>query len=133
MALDISAVRQALATAAATTGIASVTFLAEAIEVPLFEVGEVSIEFDTPAEYLDTLSFICRLYVSVASDSGSQPDLDRFMERAGLYSIKTALESDRSLAGTCKGMRVMKVDGYRVYQVATIRYLGAQFAVTVMG
>lgn len=132
MALVITDVRQALANAAEATGIGAVTFVADNIEPPIFEVGEVTVDFDQ-SEYIDKLTITCRLYVSVATDTGAQAELDPYMQRAGDQSIKAALEADRRLGGTCQAMRVERIDGYRVYQVAGIRYLGAQVTVIVMG
>lgn len=132
MALDISAVRQALADAAEVTGITTVTYVADTVEPPTFEVGEVSIDFDESGP-IDILTVTCRLYVSRATDVLAQPELDQFMQRAGSKSLKAALEADTKLAGTCQAMRCTRIDGYRVYQVAGIPYLGAQLTVIVMG
>lgn len=132
MAVTIHAAREALADAAATTGITAVTYMADNVEPPTFEVGEVSIEFDDTG-YIDVLTFTCRLYVSLATDLTAQPELDAYLQRSGELSIKGALERDHKLGGTCQAMRVTRIDGYRVYQVAGLRYLGAQFTVIVMG
>jgi len=132
VAINISAARQALADAAGSTGISTFTYIADNIEPPTFEVGEISIDFDDTGN-IDLLSVICRLYVSVATDSAAQSELDLYMARSGSKSLKTALEVDHKLGGACQAMRVEKIDGYRVYQVAGIRYLGAQITVSVMG
>jgi hypothetical protein len=132
MAIDVNAVRLGIKSAVESTGLSACTFIADSIEPPLFEVGEVMIDYDY-AEHIDNILITCRLFVSMASDENSQVELDSFTQREGPQSIKAAIESDPRLAGACQSVRVERIDAYRVYTVATLRYIGAQMMVRILG
>lgn len=132
---SIASVRSGLATNAATISeLRSSATIRDAIAPPIFVVGEVSQVFDQAmARALDELLVTCRLYVSRADDRAGQDKLDGYLMGSGATSVKTAIESDKTLAGACQTLRLEAQSGYGVYDVAGTEYLGAEFTIRIWG
>ena len=132
---SIATVRSGLATNAATiSGLRTSATIRDTVAPPMFVVGEVSQVFDQAmARALDELLVTCRLYVSRADERAGQDKLDGYLMGSGATSVKTALESDRTLAGACSTLRVETQAGYGVYDVAGTEYLGAEFTIRIWG
>lgn len=134
--MDIAAVRQGLATAAAALGGGlTATGYAPGVAVPpcFFPLG-VEIDFDdAAARELDSVTVSCRLLVSHADDQAAQAALDAYLAGSGAGSIKTALESDPTLGGACDWVRVARIDNYGLHLVGDTAYLGVAVTVEVQG
>lgn len=130
---SVVSIRDGLATNLATiTGLRVSSFAADKVSVPAAVVGEVRIEFDkTFGRGLDEFEVKVRVYASRADDRAGQDKLDGYLAGSGSGSVKAALESDRTLGGVAQTLRVTDVDGYGVYEVAGMQYVGAEFTVTV--
>lgn len=136
MALSsISSVRSGLASAVGTiSGLRTSATVPDAITPPTFVVGEVVQNFDqTMQRGLDEIVVTCRLYVSRADDRAGQNKLDGYLAGSGASSVKTALETDRTLSGACSTLRLETQQGYGQYDIAGTPYIGAEFTVRVWG
>lgn len=133
--MDIALVRQGLAdNANAIEDLRCFGYIPDSVAPPAFFVGEVEITFDrTFGRGLDELSIRCRLLVSAADDRAGQKALDRYLAGSGDWSVKEALESERTLDGQCDDLHVMRVIGYGKYDLNDVPYLGAEFLVRVIG
>jgi hypothetical protein len=139
--VNIASVRQALADAADTiAGLNCYAYTPNAVAEPAFVVGEVSIDFDEAfGRGMDRLTVACRVLVSAADDKSGQGNLDAYLAGSGSSSVKAALEAARgapgslALSGAADDLRVMRMSGYRMYQVGDDHYYGAEFTVLVIG
>jgi len=84
---------------------------------------------------LDEWWFLIRGFVAKASDVGSQKLRDKMLNPSGDFSVKAAIEVDRTLGGACHACRVVK-GAPRSYSVKTsagdVTYSGVEFRVRVM-
>jgi hypothetical protein len=78
----------------------------------------------------DTFFFTIILIVSRADDRAAQNNLDAFL--TGSSSIKSAVESDRTLGGVANTCRVTEMTNYASLPVGEVLYLSAQFTVEVV-
>lgn len=135
--MDVQAIQQGLATAAATiSGLKTMPSLPDAINPPLFAVTELDLDYNQTFAggsfgMVETL-FSCGLYVSRGDSEAGRAALVGFMAPSGSSSIPAALQTDRTLGGACRTLIVERVRGaYRLYTIGTIDYLGAVFDVRV--
>lgn len=102
---------------------------------PTVEVEPGVIEYDLAMQRgLDKWMFIVRLFIATTTDIGVQKRLDEFIDPTGSMSVKTLIEVDRSLGGTCDFVRVISCSGYRTYasgRSASSISLGAEWTVQV--
>lgn len=147
--MDHDLVAEALATAAknvtytpaigqAAAALTAHGFALESLgTLPCFEVGEFDIEFDktfgAPGQRLSEVLVTCRVYASRADDRSGHTVLKQLLKAAGATSVKAAIEADRTLGGLVEALRVERVKGYGVYEVAGANYYGARFDVRVWG
>ena len=66
------------------------------------------------------------------SERTGQDKLDKYLSGSGDYSIKAAIEADRTLDGSVDTLRVTSAQS-GVYQAADIEYLSYRYQVTVWG
>jgi len=135
---DLTAVRKALAAAAAT--IAGPPKLrgqhyvpTGTVATPLFAVGEMETDFDQAMHRgVDEWLFQGRLYAAPVADGRAASELlDKYLAPLSAMSIKTAIEVDRTLGGACATLRVERIHGYAVYTIGTDSYIGARFDIRV--
>lgn len=141
--LDVAAVATALSNAAATLttpkALNCFPYPKLTAPVPSFQVFERTAEFDASmGRSVDKWLINCRVYAASASDDRDGAALlDAYLKPDGPTSIRQVLTQnggatvDRTLGGVCQSMRVVKVDGYAVYMVNDVGYLGATFTVEV--
>lgn len=133
--MDLNAI--ALGLAANVTpveGINALDYVPDALPEPVFMVGEIDIDFDkTFSRGSDELTITCRVLVARGDDQGGQQTLRDFMAGGGVYSVKKAIESDRTLGGACDDLRVVRARGNRLFVVGEVRYYGVEFEVYVIG
>lgn len=99
---------------------------------PVAMVYPESIEFDLNANRgADTFTFIVFVLVGRADDRTAQNRLDGFV--SGASSVKTAIESDRTLGGAADTCRVTGMNNYSQVNVGETIYLGVEFQVEVVG
>lgn len=81
---------------------------------------------------LDLWPFTVQAFVGLTSDIGAQVLLDTFIAPSGTQSVKTVLQSDRTLGGLVDDVQVVTCTGYHVYRrEGAAPVLGAEWHVTV--
>lgn len=136
--MDISAVRAGLGTAAGAVvsdpPLTTFGYVPDAFEAPGFFPAEVDIDFTGAfGRGMDELTVTCRVLVGTADDKASQQLLDAYLSGSGDASLKAALEADGTLGGACDDLMVLRVQGYRYYEHAGTKYVGAELLVKVIG
>jgi hypothetical protein len=100
---------------------------------PCAIVGQLDITFDVnnsrglDLAYIDVLVIVQRF-----SERAGQDKLDQYLAGSGDYSIKAAIESDKTLDGACNTLRVTSAES-GVYQSADVEYMSYRYRVTVWG
>ena len=138
MAEDIQAIEQALANA--VKGVAGVRqalpSLPDAIDPPTFAVVEYEIDYNQTfaggTSGMDMALYSCGIYTSRGDSDAGRMLLNGFLSKDGPTSLKTAIETNRTLGGACKTLIVERAHGaYRLYTIGSIDYLGAVLDVRV--
>lgn len=101
---------------------------------PCLEVFPSETLYDlTMGRGFDEWKLTVRMFVGVTTDVGAQRRLDDYLASAGSLSVKTKLESDKTLGGAAQTLRVESCSGYRVYQPeGRGPLLGAEWSVSVL-
>ncbi|MCX4468964.1 hypothetical protein OOK41_01320 [Micromonospora sp. NBC_01655] len=139
MALDLRRVLRELAAAAATIpGVTTYAYVPDSITAPAFYTGEVVGRYDQTFGGLAAVTVTCRLLVSLGVDGSGQAELLDLMG-TGPGSVKAALEAARggpgeyALNGAADDLHVPGVQGHRLYTFGPETYVGADWAVEVIG
>ena len=129
----ISQLRTALATNLATIpGLRTSAYVPDDPNPPIAIIEPSGIDFDTTfGRGLDSLTFSINVLVGRVSDRTAQASLDSYCSSQGSYSVKTAVESDRTLGGYASDCRVTRLSSYGQVTVGDTIYLAAEFAVQV--
>ena len=129
----VSTIRIGLATNLATiTGLRTSATMPDAINPPIAIVVPEGITFDSAmARGMDEYSFTIMVIVGRADARTSQSKVDDFCNPTGAGSVKTAIESDRTLGGAAQTLRVTEMRSYTSITAGDVVYLAAEFAVTV--
>lgn len=100
---------------------------------PCAMIGQLDLTFDlNNARGLDVANVDVLMIVQRFSERTGQDKLDKFLSGSGEYSIKAAIESDRTLNGAVDTLRVTSAQA-GVYQAADVEYLSYRYQVTVWG
>lgn len=100
---------------------------------PMAVVVPQRIEFDTAMRRgADTFTFQVLVIASRQSERSAQTTLDALCASTGSMSVKTAIESDKTLGGEAFDLRVTEMGDYGPLQIGDITYLAATFNVTVL-
>ena len=129
----LSALRSGIATNLATiSGLRTSATVPDDVNPPIAVVAPQGITFDTSfARGLDTYEFNVLVIVGRVDERTAQNLLDGYCNPTGATSIKTAIESDRTLGGEVQDLRVTEMRNYSSVPVGEITYLAAEFVVTV--
>jgi len=130
---SISEIRKKLATNLGTiSGLRTYDFVPDNPNIPFGVAEYQSTDFDTTfGRGLDTLSFTITVVVGRVSDRVGQAKLDGFASSSGTLSVKSAIESDKTLGGLISDCRVTGLTSYGQVTIGETTYLAAEFAVTV--
>lgn len=91
-----------------------------------------SVEYDGAFQRgLTTYNFSVSLIVGRASERTAQEALNDYASNTGSRSIKTAIESDKSLSGSAYDVRVVSMQNISAVELNGTTYLGMDFSVTV--
>jgi hypothetical protein len=74
-----------------------------------------------------TYSFVVSVFVGRVSDRTGQANLDAYCAPTGASSIKSAIESDRTLSGRCFDLIVSDMRNYGSVIIGDNTYLTAEF------
>lgn len=132
---DIGEIRQALSDALDTIpDLQTSPYLLASPTPPAAEIQPSMVSFDKAMRRgLDRLRFVVRAYVSLNLSEAGQKRLDRMLAGDGAFSIKAAIEADRTLGGACSDAHVTECTGYRVYErIGAGSVLGAEWTVEVL-
>lgn len=75
----------------------------------------------------NTYNFVISVFVGRVSDRVSQNSLDAYCNPTGSSSIKSAIESDRTLSGRCFDLVVSEMRNYGSVIIGDNTYLTAEF------
>lgn len=106
----------------------------DTVPIPCAVVGPpTSIEYDAAmARGADVYTFSVRVLVARASERSSQKSLFAYASGTGAKSIKSAIESDKSLGGSADSVRVTGAGNIGIYGYGEADYLGVEFTVEVI-
>jgi hypothetical protein len=132
--LNIGPIRDALGTNLQTiTGLRIYDQLPDVIVPPCAVVGQLDFTFDIDnARGLDQASTDIFVIVQRFSERTGQAKLDALLAGTGPGSIKTALESDRSLGGLVDTLRVISADS-GTYSSGDQTFLSYRYNLTIWG
>jgi hypothetical protein len=132
--LNIGPIREALGTNLQTiTGLRIYDQLPDVIVPPCAVVGQLDFTFDIDnARGLDQASTDIFVIVQRFSERTGQAKLDALLAGTGPGSIKTALESDRSLGGLVNTLRVISADA-GTYSSGDQTFLSYRYNLTIWG
>ena len=131
---DISALRLGIATNLATvSGLRTSATVPDQISPPIAVVMPLSITYDMAFARSggDEYEFSVMVIVGRADARTSQGKVDDFCNPTGAGSVKTAIESDRTLGGAAQTLRVTEMRSNTSITAGDVVYLAAEFAVTV--
>ena len=134
MAATIAQIREGLAANLSTiSGIQVSAYLLAAPSPPAIHVVPSSIAYDKAmARGMDIVNMTVQAFVSLGLDQGAQMALDELLAPSGVRSVKAAIESDRTLAGTVQYAWVSEMSGYNVVVIPDRgQMLSADWAVEV--
>ena len=105
----------------------------DVIVPPCAIIGQLDFTFDLDnARGLDSANVDVMVVVQRFSERTGQDKLDLYLSGSGDYSIKAAIESDRTLGGVVDTLRVTAAQS-GVYQAADVEYLSYRYQVTIYG
>ena len=133
MTVTVGALRAGLATNLATiTGLRANAIQPDNPTPPQAIIFPTSITFDrTFKRGLDEYAFTIPLIAGRQDARNGQAVMDGYCAPTGSGSIKTAIESDRTLGGACQSLRVTELSAYGSTSIGDTIYLTADFTVIV--
>ncbi len=125
--------RTGLATNLATiAGLRTSDYVPDDPKPPVAVVMPPTIKYDLAfGRGLDEYEFVVTVIVGRQSERAAQRLLDSLCAPTGSGSVKTAIESDRFLAGQCQDLRVTEMRRISSLIIDQITYLAAEFTVQV--
>ena len=131
---NINGVRDALKSNLQTiTGLRVYDQIPDVVVPPCAIVGQLDFTFDIDnARGLDQASVDIFVLVQRFSERTGQDKLDLFLAGSGSRSIKTALESDRTLGGLVDTLRVISADS-GTYTSGETSFLSYRYNLTIWG
>lgn len=97
-------------------GLQASPFLLANPTLPSAQVTRGAVQYDQAMQGgVHRPNFTVTVYVALLSDIGSQQLLDRYLADAGTYSVKQALEADRTLGGLVQDLHVTGATGEQPY------------------
>jgi len=100
---------------------------------PAAVVGQLDFTFDlNNARGLDQANLDVVVLVQRFTERTGQNELDKYLAGSGDYSIKAAIESDRTLGGACDTLRVTSAEA-GTYVSGDIEFLSYRYRLTVWG
>ena len=132
--IQISKVREALGkNIERGTGMRIYDRIPDVVVPPAAVVGQLDFTFDIDnARGLDQASVDVYVIVQRISERTGQDALDNYLAGSGKGSIKTALESDRSLGGLVDTLRVISAES-GTYNSGEQTFLSYRYNLTIWG
>jgi hypothetical protein len=115
------------------SGLRTYDLIPDVIVPPCAIVGQLDFTFDIDNQRgLDQASVDVYVIVQRISERSGQEKLDLLLAGSGNGSIKTALESDRSLGGLVNTLRVISAES-GTYQTGDQTFLSYRYNLTIWG
>lgn len=126
---SLSDLRTGIAENLATiTGLRVSSFVPDNPNPPMAIVTPQNIEYHKSFNNgFNTYNFVVSVFVGRVSDRTSQNNLDAYCNPTGSSSIKSAIESDRTLSGRCFDLVVSDMRNYGSVIIGDNTYLTAEF------
>jgi hypothetical protein len=100
--------------------------------IAMVEPDSTPVSFDIAMNRgLDQFRFTVQVIVARADERSAQNKLDAFCAGSGSYSVKEAIEYDRTLGGVANDCRVTEISSYGSISANENQYLAAEFSVVV--
>lgn len=113
---------------ATITGLRVSSFVPDNPNPPMAIVTPQNIEYHKSFNNgFNTYNFVVSVFVGRVSDRVSQNNLDAYCNPTGSSSIKSAIESDRTLSGRCFDLVVSEMRNYGSVIIGDNTYLTAEF------
>ncbi len=131
--MSISGIRSAMATnLSSIPGLRVASEIPDQINPPVAVIALNNIDYDGAFQGgLTTFNFTIQLVVTRMAERRAQERLDLYSEPSGEQSVKSAIESDRTLGGNASDVRVESRPTVGSLQVNDQDYLAADFSVVV--
>jgi hypothetical protein len=131
--MSISQIRTRLATNLATiTGLRTAAEVPDLPNPPVAIVALNSVSYDRAyAKGMTSYTFVITVIVGRAAEREAQRKLDGYIS-TGASSVKSAVESDKTLGGYAYDCRVVSMDSVGSLTISDTTYLAADFTVTVI-
>lgn len=125
--------RSGMATRLATiSGLRVASELPDNPNPPIAIVNLRNINYDQAfGKGLAVYTFVVTVIVGRAAERVAQQKLNDYLDNTGNQSIKTAIESDKTLGGAAFDTRVVSLDNIGNVQLSDATYLAAEFTVNV--
>lgn len=130
---SISDLRSGIATNLATiSGLRVSATIPDQINPPIAIVELQSIDYDRSMHRANNI-YTFRIVVLVArvSERSGQNKLDAYVASTGSSSIKTAMETDRTLGGAAHDSHLTQLSSYGVTAIGEVDYMSAEFQLLV--
>lgn len=130
--MALTDIRQGIATNLATiSGLRTAAELPDNPSPPIAVVALRSIEYDGSFQKgLAVYTFTVTVIVGRVAEREAQRRLNAYSDNTGSSSVKSAIESDKTLGGSAFDVRVVSLDNIGQLQLNDATYLGADFTVT---
>jgi len=131
--MTIAGIRQGLATNVGTiSGLRTASEIPDQASPPIAIVSLQSIDYHNAMQNgMTNFIFTVQVIVGRAAEKEAQRRLDQYAEPTGATSVKSAIESDKSLNGNCQTLIVDSMPSVGSLQMNDQTYLAAEFSVQV--
>jgi hypothetical protein len=100
--------------------------------IAIVQPDSIPVRFDVAMNRgLDEFRFTITVLAHRADERSAQNKLDGYCAGSGDYSVKQAVEYDRTLGGVVNDCRVTEISSYGSISVNEIQYTAAEFMVVV--
>lgn len=130
--MSLTAIRDGIATNLATiSGLRTAAEIPDNPSPPIAIVQLRQIQYDQAFQKgLAVYTFTISVIVGRVQEREAQRRLNAYSDNSGASSIKSAIESDKTLGGAAFDVRVESLDNIGSLQLNDATYLGADFTVT---
>ena len=137
--MSLAAIRQGLATALTAIPEVQVSPYIIPPTPPTIWVATVQLQYDIAygsrlagMKYTDEYTVTIQALADTGDWQRGQETLDQFMAGSGGYSVKEALEADKTLGGACDTLYVSEATGPTLNTFQTSSYLLSEWQVTII-
>jgi hypothetical protein len=113
-------------------GMQVTSYVQEQVTPPSADIRRGPVDYDQAMQGGVThWIMLVRVYVSGATDKGSQAKLDSYLDPEGSNSMKAAIESDRTLGGLISDLHVTTATGEQAYMNNQSPMLGSEWTIEI--